>query len=120
MALEADVAFDTNGPLTGVTHAPGTTTFSIDTAGDYDISFTVSTVEPSQFALFQNGAPMTGAIFGSGAGTQLNAGGVIGTFAAGDVLTVRNHTSSAAVTLQTLAGGTQINSNASIRIRKLN
>jgi hypothetical protein len=35
------------------------------------------------------------------------------------VLTVRNHSSSAAVTLQTLAGGTQTNVNASILIEKL-
>jgi hypothetical protein len=44
---------------------------------------------------------------------------VIITAAAADTLTVRNHTSAAAVTLQTLAGGTQINSNASILIQKL-
>jgi hypothetical protein len=37
----------------------------------------------------------------------------------GDVFTLRNHTSAAAVTIQTLAGGTQTNSNASILIRKL-
>lgn len=41
------------------------------------------------------------------------------TGATGDVLTVRNHSSSSAVTLQTLAGGTQINSNASILIQKV-
>ena len=38
---------------------------------------------------------------------------------AGDILTVRNHSSASAVTLQTLAGGTQINSNASILIQRL-
>lgn len=38
---------------------------------------------------------------------------------AGDVLTVKNHSSASAVTLQTLAGGTQINSNASILIQKM-
>ena len=44
---------------------------------------------------------------------------VIITAAAGDVLTVRNHSSASAVTLQTLPGGTQTNSNASILILKL-
>jgi hypothetical protein len=77
-------------------------------------------VEPNQFTLFQNGAPVAGSTYGSGAGTQPNPGVVIITAAAGDVLTLRNHTSSAAVTLQTLAGGTVINSNASIMIQKLN
>jgi hypothetical protein len=40
--------------------------------------------------------------------------------AAGDVLTIRNYTSAAASTLQTLAGGTQANVNASVVIEKLN
>ena len=40
--------------------------------------------------------------------------------AAGDIITLNNHTSAAAVTLQTLAGGTQTNINASIVIEKLN
>jgi hypothetical protein len=44
---------------------------------------------------------------------------VIITAAASDILTIRNHTSAAAVTLQTLAGGTQINTNASVLIQKL-
>jgi hypothetical protein len=44
---------------------------------------------------------------------------VIITAAASDILTIRNHTSSAAVTLQTLAGGTQVNANASVLIQKL-
>jgi hypothetical protein len=55
-----------------------------------------------------------GTIYGSGAGTQQNTGQAIFTLAAGDVLTVRNHSSAAAVTLQTLAGGTQSNANASV------
>jgi hypothetical protein len=70
--------------------------------------------------LFVNGAPVAGTVYGSGAGTQQNNGQAIITMAAGDVLTLRNHSSTAAVTLQTLAGGTQINVNASIKIIKLN
>lgn len=44
---------------------------------------------------------------------------VIITAAAGDILTVRNHSSASAVALQTLARGTQINSNTSILIQRL-
>ena len=80
----------------------------------------MSGVEPSQFALFLNGAPVAGTVYGSGAGTQQNNGQAIIAIAAGDVLTLRNHSSAAAVTLQTLAGGTQTNVNASIVITKLN
>jgi hypothetical protein len=76
-------------------------------------------VEPNQFSLFLNGAPVAGTVYGSGAGTQQNTGQAIIAIASGDVLTLRNHSSTAAVTLQTLAGGTQTNVNASIIIKKL-
>ena len=118
--LEADVIFDTNGVLRGVTHDPGTANIALVAAGDYKVTFSVSGTEPNQFALFVNGVLVPGTIYGSGAGTQQNTGQVIATFAAGDVLTVKNHTSSAAVGLQPLAGGTQANANASVAIEKLN
>jgi hypothetical protein len=60
-----------------------------------------------------------GTVYGSGAGTQQNNGQAIFGVAAGGVLTVRSYTSAAAVTLQTLAGGTQTNVNASVVIEKL-
>jgi hypothetical protein len=44
---------------------------------------------------------------------------VIITAAIADVITIRNHTSAAPVTLQTLAGGTQVNANASVLIEKI-
>lgn len=44
---------------------------------------------------------------------------VIITAASSDVLTLRNHSNASAVDLQTLAGGTQINANASILIQQL-
>ena len=120
VAIEADISFSDNGVIVGtITHAPGTSTIQIGSAGDYAIWFDVSGVEPNQFTLFQNGAPVAGSVYGSGAGTQANPGMVIITAAASDVLTVRNHSSAAAVTLQTLAGGTQTNSNASILIQKM-
>lgn len=120
VALEADITFSTNGNISGaITHAPGTSTITIGTTGTYSIWFNVSAVEPNQFALFQNGAPVSGAIYGSGAGTQINSGMIILAATAGDVLTLRNHSSSSAVTLQTLAGGTQTNANASIMIHKI-
>jgi hypothetical protein len=120
VALEADIQFSTNGVIVGtIAHAPGTSTIQFGSAGNYAIWFNVAGVEPNQFAVFQNGAAVAGAIYGSGAGTQPNPGMVIITAAAADVITIRNHTSAAAVTLQTLAGGTQINANASVLIQKL-
>jgi hypothetical protein len=66
-----------------------------------------------------NGAPVTNTVYGSGAGTQQDNGFAILTLSAGDRLTLVNHSSAAAVTLQTLAGGTQTNVNASLLIEKL-
>ena len=119
--IEADVLFDTNGILTaGITHAPGTSTISLGSAGHYKVVFSISGVEPNQFSLFLNGAPIAGSTYGSGAGTQQNTGQAIFAIAVNDVLTLRNHSSAAAVTLQTLAGGTQTNAHASLVIEKLN
>jgi len=118
--IEADVVFDTNGVLSpGITHAPGTDGIELVNAGIYKVAFSVSGVEPNQMAVFLNGSLVAGTVYGSGAGTQQNTGQVILTIAAGDVLTVRNHTSSSGVTLQTLAGGTQTSINASVSVEKL-
>ncbi|QWG39122.1 collagen-like protein [Bacillus mycoides] len=121
IALEAPILFNSHGTITsGFTHTLGTSQMTVINAGDYKISFSVSGVEPNQFALFLNGAPVTNSVYGSGAGTQQNNGQTVLTLAADDILTLNNHTSAAAVTLQTLAGGTQTNINASIVIEKLN
>ncbi|QWH38240.1 BclA C-terminal domain-containing protein [Bacillus mycoides] len=121
VALQAPILFNSHGKITsGFTHTLGTSQMTVINAGDYKISFSVSGVEPNQFALFLNGAPVTNSVYGSGAGTQQNNGQTVLTLAAGDILTLNNHTSAAAVTLQTLAGGTQTNINASIVIEKLN
>jgi hypothetical protein len=120
VALEADVVFASNGPLTaGFTHGLGDAAVTILNAGDYKVTFIVTGVEPNQFGLFVNGAEASGAIYGSGAGTQQTTGQAILTMGAGDALTLRNHTSTAAVTLQTLAGGSQANANVSLLIEKL-
>jgi len=121
VAVEADVIFDSNGFLTpGITHAPGNAGVAIVTAGTYAIDFVVSGVEPNQFAIFVNGAAVpAGSVYGAGGGTAQNNGQIILTLGAGDVITLRNHSSAAAVTLQTLAGGTQTNVNASLIIEKL-
>ncbi len=120
MPLEADVTFDTNGVLTpGITHAPGVAGITLTTAGTYEVTFSVSGTEPSQMALFVNGILVPGTVYGSGAGTQQNTGQGIFTAPAGAVLTVRNHSSSAAIGLATPIGGTQASANASVVIEKL-
>jgi hypothetical protein len=120
VALEADLTFDTNGVLTsGITHVAGSAGVVLLNAGTYRVTFSVSATEPSQMALFVNGVVVPGAVYGSGAGTQQNTGHTIVTVAAGAVLTIRNHTSSAAIGLATPIGGTQGSTNASVVIDKL-
>lgn len=123
VALNTDVTFNKNGVLTaGITHAagtPGDAGIAILNAGDYKVTFSVSGVVPSQMAVTVNGTVAPSTVYGSGAGTQQNNGQAIINVAAGDVLTLGNSISTAAVTLQTLAGGTQANVNASIVIEKL-
>jgi hypothetical protein len=114
--IGSSIDFDSNGPLLGFTHAPGTDGIVAITAGVYLIDFSVSGVEPGQFALFDNGALISGSTYGSGAGTQINSGQVLVTLSPGDVVTLVNHVSAAAVTLQTLAGGSSMNVNASVLI----
>ena len=87
-------------------------------AGDYKITFSVSGTEPSQMALFLNGAPVPGTVYGSGAGTQQNTGQVI--------VAIGASTSSRPQPflrggrgLASLIGGTQANANASVTIERL-
>jgi hypothetical protein len=118
--LEEAVSFDSNGILgPGITHTPGTAEITVLDAGIYAIDFSASTTEPSQLALFADGTVIPGAIYGSGAGTQQNAGQVIVALPANSVITLRNHTSAAAVGFQAGAGGTQPSVNASIAIEKI-
>ncbi|KAA0833125.1 hypothetical protein DN403_00640 [Bacillus sp. AY2-1] len=85
------------------TYTSGASQIIVINAGDYKISFSVSGVDPI------NVAPVINVVYGLGAGAQPNNGQTILTLAAGDVLTLYNHTSTAAVTLQNLAGGIQSN-----------
>lgn len=120
VAVEGDVTLDSNGVLTsGFTHTVGLAPITVVGAGVYKVTFSVSGTETSQFALFVNGTLVPGTIYGSGAGTQQNNGQAIFSIAAGGLLTLRNHTSSAAVGLPTIGGGTLANTNASVLIEKL-
>ena len=121
VAVGDSVTFDSNGILTaGITHTAGSSQIALTSSGTYKVTFGISAVEPSQYSAFLNGVAITGATYGSGAGTQQNNGQVIAAVVAGDVLTIRNYTSAAASTLQTLDGGTQANVNASVIIERLN
>jgi hypothetical protein len=118
--IETDVVFDTAGVLNGVTFAAPSPAVTIDSSGDYKVTFALAGVEPNQFALFVNGVEAPGSVYGHATGTSETNGQLIVTLVAGDVLTVRNHTSVAAVLLSPFAGGTALNVTASLLIEKLN
>jgi len=122
VALEANVLFDSNGLGTpGITHGLGSGNIAITDAGAYKITFSVSGTQPCQFALFINGNLVPESIYGSGAGTQQDNGQVIVAINANDVVTLRNHTSAAAVSMAAAPpiGGTAAAVNASVLLEKL-
>jgi hypothetical protein len=119
VASETDVVFDSNGALSGFTHLLGSSLLTVSTTGTYRVEFSASGTEVDQFALMVNGVAVPGGTYGSGAGTQQNDGRAILSLTAGDVLTLRNHTSPSAVTLATVIGGTQANVNASMLVEQL-
>lgn len=120
VALQQDITFDTNGPISaGFIHTPASDAINIVNAGVYQVIFSVSSLESNQFALFLDGIEIPGTVYGSGAGVQQNTGIAIFEATAGSVLTLRNHTSAAGISLQTNAGGTETNVNASVTIIQL-
>jgi len=121
VAVEANVLFNTSGVKTaGITHSAGSADITLVNIGVYKVTFSVSGTETSQFALFNGATMVPGSLYGSGAGTQQNAGqAIVVTTVANSVLTLKNHTSAAAVGLPTTGGGTLANANASVLIEKL-
>ncbi len=121
--IAPDVAFPlfVNGAFTsGFTHVAGSTDVVIVTPGVYAVEYGVEVLEASQIALFLDGVVVPGSIYGSGAGTQQNNGSfILTTVSANQVLTLRNHTSAAAITPQVPSGGTAENNVSFIRIRSL-
>ena len=88
-------------------------------AGTYEIAYSVSGAETNQMAVFDDGVLVAGTVYGAGSGTAQNNGQAIITVTAGAILTIRNHSSGSAVDLETLAGGTATNVNASVMIEQL-
>ncbi len=120
VAIDAPVVFDSNGPLLDITHGLSTTSILAENAGTYAVTFSVTGTESNQFGIFVNGSPTPSTIYGSGAGTQQNTGQAILILGVGDVLTLVNHSSNAAVGLASVVGGTEANVNASVLVLQLN
>lgn len=118
--IGGDITFDQSGPTSpDFSFAPGSPFVVVLAGGTYEVDFSASVVEPNQLALAVNGVALPHTLYGSGAGTDQNAGRAIVTLVGGDLLSLRNESSSSAISLQTLAGGTGANVNASLLLHKL-
>ena len=113
------VVFEKNTEMLNIEHKAPSSEISIKQAGTYLVSFSVSVIQESQFALFVNKTAVLGSTFGSGAGTQQNNGQVIVRLTELDVVTLVNYQSNAAVGLQSNSGGKENNVLASITFLKV-
>jgi Collagen triple helix repeat (20 copies) len=113
-----DMVFSNNGDMTsGITHEAGTSDIDVSVAGEYEVTFSLSALEPNQFGVCRNGLLVPGTIFGSSSGDQ-STGTVILSAAAGDVLSLRNQ-STGAIDLDPTAGSWTYNSDATFAIQKI-
>ncbi|HHW48206.1 MAG TPA: DNRLRE domain-containing protein [Clostridiaceae bacterium] len=117
--VDGSVTFNRNGALLGISHDINTATINIDSAGTYAVWYTVTGAEPNQFTLYQNDNPVPGSTYGTSTANNGYSGMVIINAAAGDQITLRNHTSAGDVTLDNAAGGTETGVSASIMILKI-
>ena len=120
VVMEDDVTFDSNGSMSpNITHVLGSADVEFADSGTYGVSFSLTGTAPNQFALFLDGTEVAGTIYGTGIfGMQQNSGQAMFDIVAGEVLTLRNHTSDTDVVLSS-TGGSQIAVNASLYIEQL-
>jgi BclA-like protein len=118
VAANAQVPFAHNGPMTaGITYLSNGQ-ITIATAGVYRVEFIASVNEAGQLDLEQNNVAVPETVYGRATGTSQISGQVILDVAAGDILTLKN-VSSTALTFTPNAGGTHPDVSASIVIERL-
>ena len=115
-----DVIFDSDGPLNGIEHIPGTAAVIVDTAGDYRVSFSVVTDIPSQFNITVNGGLVApSCVFSAGSSNDQIDGQCLVSLYAGDALSLTSR-SVDTVNLISQLGISGANVDASLIIEKLN
>jgi hypothetical protein len=106
VAVDSAVVFDTNGlPTSDIAHTAGTSAITITTAGTYKLAFSVSSINANQMAVFIGGTQVGGGTYGSSDANQQTSGQMMIAISAGDVLTLRNHTSNGTIVLNNHPGG---------------
>lgn len=85
------VPFSTAYAITGISYTPGSAQITILNSGIYEISYTVTSPNASQFALYQNTIPIEASRYFISTNQQLHGQTVV-PLHAGDVITLRNET----------------------------
>lgn len=116
---DGSVPFTSNGALNGITHTANSENVNIESAGIYAVWYTVTGAEANQFTLYRNDNPVPGTTYGTAVANNGYTGFAIINAAAGDRITLRNHTSTGPVSLDNTAGGTETGVSASIMILKI-
>ena len=108
VAIGADVEFPENGPIANTAIGRlSASSFNLESAGSYLVTFQVSITEAGQLVLTLNGAELPYTVVGRATGaSQIVGTAIVTTDVANSVLTVRNPSASAeALTVTPLAGG---------------
>ena len=111
VAINAPVEFPQDGESSGGIVRASATEFILPTAGVYEVFYQVSVTEPGQLAIWLNGAPVAAVTDRSRAGratgtSQISNDVLIRTTVPGELLTIVNDASPAALTITPIAGGT--------------
>ena len=106
----ADVPFSNNGPLSGVTHTAGTTTFTVPANGTYRFGYSVTITAGvgAAMALAVNGSVDFSTMVSFVNATSTFGGVALMTLAAGDVVTLRNNSATPFTMMLAPAAGAQL------------
>lgn len=91
VSAQGAVAFDSNGPTSGViTHTAGTSAFTFTAGGTYLIYVRAVALAAARFGLYVNGAVISGGTFTSGTASDVISGMAIVTVTPGATMTLVN------------------------------
>ncbi len=113
--LNSAVFFSSVPFSVGFTSTPNS--FTVITAGVYNVEFTVTPAQASDFAITVNGFVAPNAAFGCATGTTVIHGNAILSLNAGDVLALINNNSPSAVILNPFVTGSVVASITAVRIQ---
>ncbi len=118
--IENSVLFDKNQNLNGLTHTLGSGDITVSKDGIYIFVFIVNTSQACQFTLFVNGIPNQSTTAGINKGANVLQLRQQLELKAGDVISIKNHTSSAGpVTISQNAGGTLTGTNVELIVSRI-